>query len=139
MMNDKLLESVKMHEGLRLRAYQDTLGVWTVGYGRNLQELEISPAIAEQWLKEDLWDAQRDARSIPEWEHLDTVARRNVIIEMVFNIGKPRLLLFKRMWEAIRLQDWQLAAHEMLDSKWADQVGQRARTLAHIMGKGTYT
>lgn len=138
-MDRRLLASIRGHEGLRLKAYQDTEGVWTIGYGRNLQELQIGAKLAEEWLQEDVAEAEKYARRFDEYYELDTEARRNVFVEMCFNLGPSRLGKFRKMLSAIRDHRWQDAAVEMLDSKWADQVGQRAVTLARLMEDGDYT
>lgn len=136
-MNKAFIDRVKLHEGYRSKAYQDTEGVWTIGYGTNLQELEIDVELAERWLLRKLEEAELYARRFYEWKYLDTEARQNVFIEMIYNMGPDRVSKFKNTLAAMRLQDWKLVATEMLDSKWAKQVGQRARTLADIMIKGT--
>ena len=127
------------HEGLRLRAYQDSEGVWTIGYGRNLQVMEITPRQATEFLIEDARKATALAQSFPCWDKLDTRARQNVFIEMVFNLGPARLGEFKKFIAAIMRQDWPAAAKEMLDSKWATQVGNRAVRLAALMSRGSYS
>ena len=66
------------------------------------------------------------------YRRLDNV-RQDVIIEMIFNLGLPRFLGFKKMIQALREDDYPQAAIEMLDSKWARQVGSRADTLVNIM------
>jgi len=138
MPSEKLIESVKRHEGWRSKAYQDTEGVWTVGYGRNLQELEISLELGTSWLRDDLRASEDYAESFPEFEFLDRDARQDVFIEMIFNMGPSRVAGFKNMLAAIREQDWEEAAKEMLDSKWARQVGVRAKRLAERMRTGKY-
>ena len=135
---DHLLESIKLHEGWRSKAYQDSEGVWTVGYGRNLQELEISPETGSQWLSEDIKKARRYARRFPEYSFLDMPARKDAFVEMVFNMGPGRVAGFRNMLRAIREHDWAEAAWQMLDSKWARQVGKRADRLAGQMRTGTY-
>jgi lysozyme len=137
-MDQHLLNSIKLHEGLRLEAYLDSEGVWTIGYGRNLQVLKITAGQAEKWLREDIETAHLEAERFPEWEYLNTVARRNVFVEMVFNLGASRLRGFGKMLEAIRSSDWAEAAVQMLDSKWARQVGYRAKSLSGVMESGSY-
>lgn len=132
------LDSIKRHEGWRSKAYQDTEGIWTIGYGRNLQELEISLELGTQWLLEDIQNAEKEARKFPEWDYLDTEARQDAFVEMVFNMGSPRVSGFRNTLRAIREQDWEEAATEMLDSKWADQVGVRARRLSEQMRTGRH-
>ena len=136
MISDTLLASIKRHEGWRSKAYQDSEGIWTVGYGRNLQELEISLELGTSWLLEDIKNAEREARNFPEWAYLDSAARKEAFVEMVFNMGTPRVSGFRNTLRAIREQDWDEAAAEMLDSRWARQVGVRARRLAEQMRTG---
>ena len=62
--------------------------------------------------------------------------RQGVIVELCFNMGLGRLKGFKKMLAACERGDYETASVEMLDSLWARQVGQRAKTLANIM-KGT--
>ena len=131
----ELVKSVKRHEGLRLKAYQDSVGVWTIGYGRNLQTLEISTQDAEKWLKEDLITHAKEVLALPEVDGL-TQNRKDVLIEMCFNLGLSRLLKFRKMWAAVRRDAPILAASEMLDSKWAKQVGVRADRLAEKYRRG---
>ena len=125
----ELVSSVKRHEGLRLSAYKDSVGVWTIGYGRNLQSLVITPQTAEKWLIEDLKTAAKGLNSIPAAKRLSK-AQKDVLTEMVFNLGLTGLLKFRKMWAAIERKDYHRASIEMLDSKWAQQVGQRAETLS---------
>ena len=73
----------------------------------------------------------------PGWTHLDDV-RQNVLLEMCFNLGAPRLNQFYKMWEAVERRDFKEAAAQMLDSKWAQQVGQRAITLSAMMKSGEW-
>ena len=133
-----LRDSLKIHEGWRNKAYQDSEGVWTIGYGRNLQELVINQSLGERWLEEDIAEAGRYARKFPEYEYLVGPARQDAFIEMVFNMGPSRVAGFRNTLRAIREQDWEEAAKEMLDSKWARQVGNRAVRLSEQMRTGAY-
>jgi len=119
-----------------------------VGYGHNLESHGVDPKYAqlivvdedkaERLLRDDLEECYALARSSAEWDHFDTIVRRNVFVEMIFNLGYTRLLKFRRMRMAIERHDWEGAAAEMLDSRWATQVGARAKTLASLMERGTY-
>ena len=136
MLNRPLIESIMRHEGYRNRAYQDTEGIWTIGYGTNLQELQIDDTLARKWLIEKIQESETYARRFPEYSLLDTQNRKNVFIEMIYNMGPSRVAGFKNMLAAIRERDWEEAAKEMLDSKWARQVGMRAVRLSNIMKEG---
>jgi lysozyme len=130
--NPQLLASVKAHEGCKLKPYRDTEGVLTVGYGHNLEQI-ITQADAEVFLIQDLQKAISELdRAYPGWK-IHSEVRQNVLIEMQFNMGAVRLAGFLKFWAALRAKDYAKAAQEMLDSKWASQVGQRARTLAARM------
>lgn len=137
-MSPELLESLKKHEGLRLKAYQDSEGVWTCGYGRNLQQLEITKDQAEVWLIEDAAKAIKELdRAFPGWKDHSEV-RQNVLIEMQFNMGASRLAGFLQFWNAMRAKDYKRAAAEMLNSKWAKQAPNRVITLAARMETDSY-
>jgi lysozyme len=133
----ELLSSTKLHEGLRLRAYQDSVEVWTIGYGTNLQTLTISEDLATEWLYEKLRQAEVSAQSYGWYVNLNQ-ARRDAIIEMVYNLGLTRFDKFKNLQKALGKQDWAAARLEMLNSKWAEQVGERAKRLAEQIFTGTY-
>jgi lysozyme len=59
-----------------------------------------------------------------------------VLVEMIFNMGVKGLMSFRRMLAALGRADYQEAAREMLNSRWAEQVGARAVELANIMREG---
>lgn len=131
-----LLESIKKHEGFRSRLYKCPAGKWSIGYGRNLEDCGLSEWEAEYLLKNDITCSKLELYTNFPWaEKLDS-ARKNVLIEMVFNMGISRFKGFKKMLAACQKGEWDKAANEMLDSKWASQVKQRAKTLAEIMRKG---
>lgn len=134
----RLINSIKTHEGFRDTAYQDTEGVWTIGYGTNLQELKVDEAWAAKKMMTSINDAHEAAERFPEWEHLDTRARRDAFVEMIYNMGPRRVAGFRNTLRAIREGDWDDVEREMLDSKWARQVGRRAHRLAKQMRTGVY-
>lgn len=136
---DRLLARVCIHEGLRLKPYTDTVGKLTIGYGRNLDDVGISESEAAAMLDADLLRAEKDAKSlVPSFPLLSSL-RQEVLVEMVFNLGRPRLAGFKKFLAAVESQNWNQAHYEMLESKWAVQVGHRAETLARIMRDNSET
>lgn len=134
---DHLLESVKLHEGYRERAYRDSVGVWTIGYGTNLQELQIDRPLAEMWLMQKLSEARRYAESYPEWSRLNA-ARQDVVVEMIYNLGPSKYSKFVNTRAAMQEGRFEAAANGMLASLWARQVGRRAERLASQMRTGQY-
>lgn len=131
-----LRESVMRHEGLRLTPYHDTVGKITIGYGRNLADVGISRAEAVTLLDHDLERAEVDCRKALPWIDAISGPRQAVLIEMCFNIGLTRLLAFTNTLKCVRDGRYDEAATAMLSSKWAQQVGERAKTLASQMRTG---
>lgn len=135
-MKNKWVELTKQFEGLRLKPYTCPAGHLTIGYGHNLEANGITLEIAEELLKTDLAYARMEVGAkIPFISKLNE-ARQYVLCDMAFNMGIGRLLTFKKMLAALQEGYYERAAHEMLDSKWAKQVGRRATKLAEIMKKG---
>lgn len=148
---DRRLEMLKRHEGYRAEPYLDTVGKWTVGYGRNLEDNRLTLAETLQLLREGPTESfyagllRHDAEkartvaemSFPNWPiHSDP--RQAVVENMIFNLGQGKFLGFRRMREAFICQDYGRASIEMLRSKWATQVGPRAVELADMMRSGLW-
>ena len=154
---DDFIKKLVAHEGLRLEVYQDTLGIDTIGIGRNLEdrgiteqelsdldipsiehvyEYGITEADAVYLATNDVQIVETElVRAHPCVDKLDSV-RQLILMDMAFNMGVPRLCKFKNMWTAIHNEDFITAAKEMLDSRWANQVKSRATKLAHAMHHG---
>lgn len=152
---DKLIE----HEGMVLTVYQDTLGIDTIGIGRNLKDRGISPeelaymdipnmaivytegineADARYLAMNDIKIVENELVQVHKCvENLDAV-RQLILMDMAFNMGVPRLCKFKKMWYAIHDGNFDAASLEMMDSRWARQVGSRARKLSDAMKSGEF-
>ena len=136
---EKLIESIKHHEGVRLVPYRDTEGKLTIGIGRNLDANGISLKEAEILLRNDISKAVDDFWRLPFAVILHcNIDRRRALTEMIFNLGLPTFLTFKKMLHALECSEYEDAAREMLDSKWAVQVGERARRLANVIRTGVW-
>lgn len=133
---DRLVATLKRHEGYRSTAYKDTVGKTTIGYGRNLDDVGVSQHTANQMLEEDINSAVYDLLTVPAYRNVENPVRREVLINMCFNLGLTKLLGFKKMWAAVVAEVWDVAAEEMLDSRWSKQVGSRATELADMMRTG---
>ena len=134
----KIKDQLIRHEGLRLKPYRDTVGKLTIGVGRNLDDIGISKEEALCLLENDLKRVERDLdRAVPYWKDYGDV-RAAVLVNMCFNLGITRLLGFRKFLAAFHRGDFQTAANEMLDSKWAIQVGHRAVELANQMRTGQW-
>ena len=135
---DILADRIKRHEGFRDRIYLDSEGFVTGGYGHHFYPGSRLPVdVAEVLFKQDLALAVSDYAKIASSirRKLNTV-RARVIVEMIFNMGLQKVLQFRKMWAAVEVDDWPEAKAQLLDSKWRQQVGQRAVELAEIFEKG---
>lgn len=138
MNREKLASQLTVDEGRRALVYIDTVGKLTGGVGRNLTDRPFFDDEIALMLKNDIDLAEKDLdRFIPWWRQLSE-ARQNVLANMCFNLGIKRLQQFVNMLDHARAGRYDGAAAEMLDSKWAKQVGDRARRLAELMRKGEF-
>ncbi|MCZ6897683.1 MAG: lysozyme [Betaproteobacteria bacterium] len=134
---NKLTSLIAKHEGRRLKPYLDSVGVWTVGYGHNCQDAPITQRVAEMLLEDDVQDAIHDCQTFNWFGGLNEV-RTAVIVNMVFNLGLTRFSKFKKTIGFIELNEWEMASVEMLNSKWAIQVGSRSDDLSFMMATGEW-
>lgn len=130
-----LREMLIQHEGLRLKPYRDSLGKLTIGVGRNLDDIGVSRQEAMILLDSDIMRAKKEAFCFSWYLELDDL-RKDVIVNMIFNMGIGKFKTFKKMISAIEKKDYELASAEMLDSLWKIQVGNRAVELAQMMREG---
>lgn len=137
LLKDEFEEMLMRHEGLRLKPYKCTAGKLTIGVGRNLDDNGITEAEAIMMLKYDIEVARSALLRYGWFVTMDSI-RQEAIINMVFNLGMPRFLQFKKTIEHLQNKEWNLAAAEMLRSKWAEQVGNRAKEIAKIIVTGKY-
>lgn len=128
----QLKDHIKEYEGLSNVLYKCTSNKVSIGYGRNLEDVGISKDEAEYLLKNDI-DIALDEVS----EHFDIPnlpePAQIVLVDMCFNMGISRLLNFRNMIKAMEQDDWDKAADELLDSKYAAQTKRRARMNASLL------
>jgi lysozyme len=135
---EKLIESIKRHEGYKDTVYFDTKGYLTCGWGHQfILGSKIPLEVSELFFKSDLADAISNFNKIDiNLQRKLNPGRRRVVVEMIFNMGLKGVLEFKQMWACIKNEDFEGAAREMLASQWASQVKGRADELAGIMRNG---
>ncbi len=137
---DKLLESVKRHEGYRNKVYLDTLGKRTVGVGHLCVEdfWEDDKEYEEDFLmgilEKDLQSAIDQADDMCKDLKISSDAKI-LIIEMIFQLGGNGVSKFRKMWQALQQDppDYAEASVQMLDSRWAKQTPNRAQEMADHM------
>ena len=128
--NKKLL--VK-HEGLKLKPYRCTANKLTIGVGRNLEDRGITEDEAFCLLENDIKEVLKDLKNKISFYDKLKEKHKIVLINMAFNLGIAGLLKFKNFLSALRKEDFKEAKKEMLNSKWAKQVGRRADELADMI------
>lgn len=132
---------IQQHERLELTAYKDTRGFLTIGYGHLVLPRDgiksgdtISQARAESLFMDDLRVAVDDYLALfGDVDHSLPRGAKLALVDMAFNLGRSRLAGFQRMIAAVRDRNFARAADEMLNSRWATQVGGRAVELASMM------
>jgi lysozyme len=134
---DKMIAQIKRHEGVKLKPYHCTAGKLTIGVGRNIEDNGISEREAEFLLMNDL-SAMADAAKSYEWYADLNEPRKAVIINMLFNMGQPRFDKFVNTKQFLSDGLYIEAAEEMLNSKWAKDVGRRAEELSEQMARGQW-
>ena len=138
---ERLLESVKKHEGYRNKVYLDTLGKRTVGVGHLCVEdfweddKEYEEKFLMTILEHDLQTAIKSAKQLIEEFGCDDIDEQaeEILIEMVFQLGKTGVSKFRNMWKALAEKNYIGASYEMLDSRWAKQTPNRAKAMADLM------
>lgn len=137
-----------LHEGLWIEPYMCAAKKWTFGVGRNYEDNPLSTEEVTFLLRTGptkefamllLYNDIKRVRT--ELEDFDfflmlNEPRQYALIDMCFNLGISRFSRFKKMIAALKEGDYDRAAKEMLDSKWAKQVGQRAITLSEMIRTG---
>ena len=130
-----LKKYIQNNEGLSLKPYLCTAGKTTIGYGRNLDSVGISEDEADMLLLNDIQRCFDELTEIFGMDFYDMEHNIQVVLtDMIFNLGKVRFLGFRKMINAVRDGDYDLAAIEILDSKYAKKdVPNRARRNAILM------
>lgn len=136
---DILHAQLRVDEGERSMPYVDTTGNLTIGIGRNLTANGISRGEQALMFDNDLATAEHTARLL--LDNFDSLsdARKAVVVNMAFNMGYGTLSTFVNTLRAINERRWAEAAQGMAASRWAIQVGDRAKRLEESMRTNIWT
>jgi len=138
---DELIQRIIAHEGKRKSVYQDSLGYWTIGIGRLCDKRKnagLSEAEMLYLLNNDIAESRAELEKFSWFTQLDEV-RKEVLIELHFNMGLENLLEFKHMLNYLDQGYYLNASSQLLKSLWAEEVGHfRAMDLAQRLISGTY-
>ena len=138
----RMVEILKVNEGLRLTPYRCTAGKLTIGYGHTgpgvTEDLKWTKEHAEHVLLNDARNAAADLDWHFRWWRSMSDTRQEALCDMCFNLGIKRLQGFQKMLNALRRGQWQEAALQCLDSRYARQVGNRAKRNAFVFEYGEW-
>ena len=120
----QLEAELEFDEGFRGKPYQDSVGVWTVGFGHNLEANPLTRDQALYLMRTNLIACIKDLESFPFWK-LSNEARRHAFVNMRYQLGLGGFREFRRMIAAANSGDWAAAAEEARDSVWFEQTPNR--------------
>ena len=140
---DRLRKQLEIDEGVKYEIYNDHLGYPTFGIGHLVRSddpehgspvgTEVSKDRVAEAFDSDIESVLSDCRKLyPNIDDLPEEAQQ-IIANMMFNLGRPRLSKFKGMKRGVDARDWNVAADEMVDSAWYRQVPNRAKRLVARM------
>lgn len=135
-----LIAMLKRQEGVSKWAYEDHLGYVTVGVGRCLDPekgLGLSDDEIDYLLRNDIMRCYQELDVFSWFHDLDQV-RQHAIVSMLFQLGLPKFLEFKKTLAFLAEGRVSQAAEEMLNSKWARQTPNRAREISYMIETGQY-
>jgi len=136
----QLREQLKIDEGVKYEIYKDHLGYDTFGIGHLVvkEDSEFGKPVGtkvnedrvNEVFEKDVQKMIKEAKILfPNFDSLPEEVQQ-VIVNMTFNMGRPRLSNFKKFILYINESKWEEASKEMLNSAWAKQVGKRAQRLS---------
>ena len=136
---EEIKQRIKEHEGYRDTVYSDSLGFATIGYGHlvlptdNFVEgVTYDKETLEEVFDNDFKIAVDSARDLlRNIEHNYIIF--GVLVEMCFQLGKPKVSKFNKMFIALKEKDLDKASAEMINSRWHKQTPKRCESLANIM------
>lgn len=148
---DVLVDIIGKHEGFREKKYKDTKGIWTIGYGFNMESKTFPDELVKKWDKNGITKAEADKilkehiesiikslKKIQPWIFKLSVARQAAIIDLTFNMGAGWFSMFSNTILLIKSDRFKSAATALLNSRYAKQVGLRARENAYALINDTY-
>jgi len=140
-MSEQLREMLKRHEGVRSFVYLCSEGYETIGVGRNIADsgLGLSDDEVDYLLDNDIKRVRDELTDEYYWFGALNDARQEAMIDISFNLGQTRLRGFKKALDAMSTEDFDRAADEFMDSKWSEQVGNRATEVTEMIRTGEYS
>ena len=136
MNREQLIQELKRDEGVVLTLYKCSAGKNTIGVGRNVDDRGITDDESDYLLSNDIDLCIEELRATFPWFQTLSDTRQRVMVNMCVNLGLSRLMGFRKFLAAMEAGEWETAGVEMLDSKWARQVGPRSTRLRDLVLEG---
>ena len=135
-----LKEMLRLHEGVRSKSYICSAGYETIGVGRNISEsgLGLSDDEIDYLLDNDIKRVKEELQETYFWFGGLNEALQDAMVDICFNLGLTKLRGFVNALTAMSREQFDVAADEFLDSRWAEQVGQRANRVTEMIRTGEY-
>ena len=139
-MANELIDMLKRHEGVRSNVYLCSAGYETLGVGRNISEsgLGLTEDEIDFLLINDITRVKQELTDAYFWFPALNEARQDAMIDICFNLGLTRLRGFVNALEAMSREQFDVAADEFMDSRWSQQVGNRAVEVTEMIRTGEY-
>ena len=139
-MSEQLREMLRRHEGVRNFVYMCSEGYETIGVGRNIADsgLGLSDDEVDYLLDNDIKRVREELNDEYYWFGALNAARQEAMLDISFNLGQTRLRGFKKALDAMSSEDFDRAADEFMDSRWSEQVGNRAAEVTEMIRTGEY-
>ena len=131
-----MIDQINRHEGFRAKPYDCPAGKLTIGYGRNIEDMGITMTEAEYLLVNDLTRSQTELTNSLPWYKGLSHRRKQAMLNLHFNMGTGTLSKFQKFLKAMSESDYSTAKAELLNSKYAQQVGKRAQEVAEQIVNG---
>ena len=138
MSTEGLRKMLEGEEGRRRTVYKDSMGIATIGVGRNLEGKGLDDSEINYLLENDIIDVYEDAKRMHPWILELSEPRRDALLAMLFQLGLNKFSQFQLMLAAARAGHWDEAARQLLDSTFAKQVPARAGRLRLQLISDTY-
>ena len=132
---NKLIDSIKKHEGYVGIVYKDSLGIDTIGYGFAIKDLELDEDVCEIILKRKLNTLTDIVLLKFSWFKYMPQEIKDIVIEMCYQLGVTGFSKFKKTIAYLQNKQWEEASVEMLDSLWAKQTPNRAKEMSKRVKK----
>lgn len=130
---DDIKADLRRFEGKRLKAYKDTAGKTSIGYGRNLDDVGISDQEAEYFLNNDCTDILLGAQAKFPWWGMMTYSAKRGLCNMIYEIGFDGFTKFKDMIAALTTTDYARARAAAMKSAWYKEVPERAQQVIDML------